>query len=927
MAAESFENDSDLPFSQSSNWNGLIKTLQSTDMSLPILKTKLFIPTVRPSLVPRERLIDRLNRGLHHKLTLISAPAGFGKTTLTSNWIATCGRTAAWVSLDAADNDATRFLTYIIAAIQTILPDFGTGTLELLKGSRSQIAEPLLISLLNDLSILSDPLVLVLDDFHLITAESVKSMVEFLVEHLPPQCHLVISTREEPNLPLARLRARGQLTEIKGKDLRFSPEEADKFFASTMNLSLSAEDIASLNHQTEGWVAGLQMAALTLQEGNQDNAPVEMISGNDRFVLDYLAEEILQRLPEPTRQFLLQTAILDRLSAPLCDAILQRSNSAEILVSLEQKNLFIVPLDNRRQWYRYHHLFLDVLRSHLTDQPAATIQELNLRASRWYASNDLPADAIYHAKQIGDHERICNLVETGWPKLRQIYHESTLVEWLTDVPDAILDTKPILNVYYAFGLLTKNFEAAEARLDAAKTQLHKIDSQKDLEDIPGMIAVAYAYHAAAKQDNGNTIKYAKQALELLPQNGYLGRGSAGVLLGLTYWAQGDLEEAYQSVAESLANMKKAKNVSATISTFYIMGDIRFAQGQLNTAEKICRQALEIAQENGTPVRQGTADIYVLLSEIERERGNLDKAQEHLLKSRSLGEHAALFVMQHRWHVAMALLMMASGENDSAFEYLEEAEQIYVENPSPDIRPIAAVRARALLKANKRSEIRVWTQQKRYLLTKLPNYLQIYSCLTMIRTVLADESQSEIATLDDFLERFINQLMSHGHIRHLIEGLILQASFCFQRREIESSLILLRRAVNHAKKEGFTQLFIDERNRIQPILMAAKAKKLNLTDLLAFFKIFTPTASNPNPVDRNTAEHVQLSLDPLTEREIELLHLIADGLSNQAIADQLFLSLNTVKVHTRNIYSKLDVHNRTQAVACARRLSLLEEPAP
>src|SRR5512135_12421 len=468
-------------------------------MPPPILATKLYIPPPRPRVVLRPRLIERLNESLQRAagITLISAPAGFGKTTLVSEWIAAltpgpspAGRwetvRVAWLSLDEGDNDPTRFLTYLVAALQTIAPNIGAGVLGVLQSPQPPPTESILTTLLNDITTISDSFILVLDDYHVIDSQPVDQALVFLVEHLPPQMHMVIATREDPHLPLARLRARNQLTELRAEDLRFTPSEAAEFLNQMMGLNLSAEDIAALEARTEGWIAGLQLAALSMQ-GREDIASfIQAFTGSHRFVLDYLVEEVLQHQPEPIHSFLLHTAILDRLCAPLCNTVTERKDSREMLNVLERSNLFLIPLDDQRQWYRYHHLFADVLQTHLTEAQPDRAAALHGRASAWYERNGLRSDAIRHALLAKDFERAAGLIELAWPAAEEVsIHPATWLDWVKTLPDELVHARPVLNVGYAYALLgSGELEAAEARLKEVERWFDHAELNSSVETLP-----------------------------------------------------------------------------------------------------------------------------------------------------------------------------------------------------------------------------------------------------------------------------------------------------------------------------------------------------------------------------------------------------------------------------------------------------------
>src|SRR5213082_699009 len=418
-------------------------------MSTPILATKLYIPRLRPNVVSRPRLLERLNEGLHRKLTLIAAPAGFGKTTLVSEWVEGIERATAWLSLDEGENDPARFLAYLVAALQTIAATLGEGVLGVLQSSQPPPPEAILTALLNEITTLLDQFVLVLDDYHVIDAKPVDLALTFLVEHLPPQMHLVIATREDPPLPLAHLRARGELTELRAADLRFTPSEVAAFLNSVMGLSLSPGDIAALEDRTEGWIAGLQLAALSMRGREDIPEFIRAFTGDHRYILDYLVEEVLTRQPAPVRSFLLQTAILDRLSGPLCDAVTGQEEGNARLEALERGNFFVVPLDDRRHWYRYHHLFAEVLSAHLMAEQPDQVATLHLRASEWYEQNGSAADAIRHALAAKDFERAADLVELAVPAMRRSRQETTVLGWLKALPDELVRARPVLSVHYA----------------------------------------------------------------------------------------------------------------------------------------------------------------------------------------------------------------------------------------------------------------------------------------------------------------------------------------------------------------------------------------------------------------------------------------------------------------------------------------------
>jgi LuxR family transcriptional regulator, maltose regulon positive regulatory protein len=627
-------------------------------MIAPILTTKLYSPLPRPNLVLRPRLIERLNEGLNRKLTLISASAGFGKTTVVSAWMAGCERPVAWLSLDVGDSDPARFLTYLVAALRTITAKIEAGMVGLLQSPQPPPVDSILTTLLDEIAAtIPDHFVLVVDDYHVIDAKLIDHALAFLLERLPSQMHLVIVTREDPDLPLARLRARDQLTELRAADLRFTPDEAAEFLSLVMGLSLSAADIATLDRRTEGWIAGLQLAALSLQ-GRQDASRfIQAFAGDHRYIADYLVEEVLQRQPERVRSFLLQTAILDQLYGPLCDAVTGHKDGAAQLVALERGNYFVAPLDDQREWYRSHQLFADVLHARLQAERPDQIARLHRRASEWYERHEMAVEAIRHALDAEDFARAADLIELAVPAIRRSRGEMTVLGWLKALPNEAVHQRPMLSVAYAWVLLAGGeFDSVEARLQDAERWLDTtvqsdeptlarsagmvVVDEEEFRRLPATIAVYRAVYAQAQGQIADTVKYARRALDLVPANDHLARGAAGALLGLASWASGDLETAHQTYADGMVRLQQAGHLSDALGGAITLADIRIAQGRLHEAMSAYEQALQLATERsgqlGEPVLRGTADVYVGMSELCRERDDLHTAMQRLLTSKELG---------------------------------------------------------------------------------------------------------------------------------------------------------------------------------------------------------------------------------------------------------------------------------------------------
>jgi len=917
-----------------------------------LLSTKLYIPPVRPELVPRPRLIKQLNGALHRKLTLLSAPAGFGKTTIVSEWIADCKRMepkvpVAWLSLDDGDKTPTRFLTYLVAALQEItarLPSadkFGEDVLGALRSPQPPPNEIILTSLINEIATIPNEFVLVLDDYHVIDAKQVDEALTFLLEHLPSQMHLVIATREDPNLSLSRLRAGGQLTELRAIDLRFTPDEAATFLNQVMGLGLSAEEVASLETRTEGWIAGLQLAAISMRGQEDVHGFIKAFAGDHRYIVDYLVEEVLQHQSECVRRFLLQTSILDRLSGPLCDAVTGQDECNVLLDALERGNLFVYPLDDKRQWFRYHHLFADVLQAHLKDEQPDQIPGLHRRASEWYEQNGLPSHAIRHALTGEDFERAAELVELAWPEMDRSRQSATWLGWAQALPDELVRARPVLSAGFAWALLDNGeLEAGETRLRDAESWLDNtagtnerpvsrltamiVVDKDELRFLPASLASARAYIAMAHDDVPGAAKYAQQALDLSPKHDHLSRGVPSSLLGLTSWARGDLDLADRSLADAMLGFQMAGNILFAITGAYVLAEIRAAQGCLHEAFNTYQQYLQLAAGQGDLVLRGTADLYTGLSELYREWDDLEAATNYLLKSKQLGERAALPHWHHRWCIAQARLKQSQGDLDEALDLLDEAEKVYVRGPVPDVRPIAALKARVWIAQGRLSEARSWLRERGLSVDDELCYLGEFEYITLARLLIGqyarDGAESSILEAMRLLERLLKAAQAGGRLGSVIEILALQALAHEMQGNHPLALAALERSLALAEPEGYIRIFIDEGPPMAQLLSTA-ASPGTMPDyaarLLAAFE-----SQVPMDQEKSLPGETQPLIEPLSERELEVLELIAQGLSNREIGQRLFIALNTVKGHNRKIYGKLQVQRRTEAIARARELGLL-----
>ena len=911
-------------------------------MPTSLLQTKLYAPRARPLLVPRPRLIEKLNQGIHHKLTLISAPAGFGKTTLVSEWIAAEEWPTAWLSLDESDTDPIHFLTYFVAALQRIAPEVGQTILAGLQSPQPPPIVSILTNLLNEVATMPQDILFVLDDYHRVEAKAVDEALTFLLEHLPPTLHLVITTREDPQLQLPRLRARGLLTELRAADLRFTEAEAAVFLNEAMSLNLSPADVASLEARTEGWIAGLQLAALALQGHPSQPGPgersqfIQAMAGDNRYILDYLVTEVLQHQPDPIRRFLLQTSILSRLSGPLCDAVTGQANGSHILETLERTNLFVISLDDKRRWYRYHHLFADMLQAHLKREQPDAVPELHRRASLWYEQNNAPTDAIRHALLAQDFVRAADLIELAWPPIFNGIQPARWLNWINSLPDEIIRNRPVLSAGFAWTLLDIGEpEAAEARLCDVEQWLNNasneptpmasqqmvVANKKAFQSLPAATASARAYWALSLGDRPAAIQHAQRALELFPNEEHYQRGIAAQFLGLAYWTGGDLELAFQAMADSVANVRLAGNAYFQIVGMVFQAYIRMAQGRLQEAGTLYEQLLQLEAENELVLRSA-ADLYIGLGKLYNEWGDLETAVNHLLTGQKLNEQAVLPGSMSRWHVAMACIKITEGDLATAQDLLRQVDRLYKRDPFPTVDLAAALQAQIWAAQGQLAPALDWVERQGLTVNSELSFLREFEYLTLARILIAQyrlERQDDIIDKAiHLLDRLLQAAEAGGWGQSQIEILILQARAYQERGEMAKALAILQRALILAQPEGFVRLFIEEGQPMRELLAACLTQGAAPEYVTRLMQAIDPAPDETStPPDPN-----QLLIEPLSDRELEVLALIGNGLTNQAIANELVIALSTVKKHVNNIFGKLGVSSRTQAVNRAQELAIL-----
>jgi LuxR family transcriptional regulator, maltose regulon positive regulatory protein len=877
-------------------------------MAAPILATKLYVPPPRAKIVARPRLIERLNEGLAMgcKLTLVSASAGFGKTSLISEWIVNCGRPVAWLSLDEGDNDPVRFIAYLVAALQTIQPGTGRGLLAELQSPQPPQVETILSSLINEISALPGHFLLVLDDFHTLDSQTVDRALAFLVEHQPQQMHLVIATREDPSLPLARLRARGQCTELRTADLRFTPAEAAEFLNRVMGLNLTDGDIAALEDRTEGWIAGLQMAAISMQ-GLLDAADfIQSFTGSHRFVLDYLLEEVLQRQPVELQTFLLRTSILERLCGPLCDAVYPApaGSGQATLAAIERANLFIVPLDNERRWYRYHHLFGYLLRKRLGQNMApAAIAELHILASQWYENNDLMLDAFHHAAAADDIERAERLID-GTGLHLHFRGVAAIRDWLASLPNTVLDARPSLWVRSAMlSLVAGQSTGVEEKLQAAEAALQGAVLEDKTRDLIGQIAAARATLAGVRHQPEEVITQARRALEYLHPDNLSSRCRANWTVGMAYMFRGERDAAGRAFAEALSIAQTSGSIIDITLAATCLGEIQELENQLYQAAETYRHALELLDDQPRPVDYRT---YLGMARIFYEWNDLEAAGQHAQQSlklvRRYDRAVDRFVIGE---VFLARLKLAQGDLAGAAAMLAETELAVRTNNFVQRMPgVAAAQVKVLLKQGNLAAA-----------ADLARTHQLPLC--QARVLLARGDPAEALAV---LEPWRQQMQVKGWADEQLKGLVLQAVAQHMLGEEDQALQLLGELLALAEPEGFIRLFLDEGAPMAELLSAAAAPGIRpdyVRKLLAAFEL-EPRDAPPAPAVPAPSSMAE----PLSPRELEVLGLIARGLSNHEICDRLFLALDTVKGHNRRIFEKLQVQRRTEAIARALELGLL-----
>lgn len=891
-----------------------------------LLKTKLNIPPLRQSHVQRLELIQKLDKLHEHKLALIVASAGYGKTALVSEWLTHHQLKVAWFSIDTGDNDPVRFWDYLIAAIQTQYPDVGEQTLTLLHEPQPLPIETILSSLINELSALPNLLVLVLDDYHAIESTSIHEGLGFLLEHIPSQLRLIMTTRIDPPFPLARMRVRGELLELRSADLRFSPPQIDRFFTDVMGLALTPDQVTALDTRVEGWIAGLQLAGLALQGKSDPTEFIASFAGDHHYVLDYLGDEILDRLPDAIQQFLLQTSILERLNAELCDMVTGTMQSNTILEYLDRHHFFVVALDDKRQWYRYHRLFADFLQHRLRLKHPNRLKELHQRASQWFEQNGLQAEAINHALTAQDFERAAELVQEIAELLiwRRAEH-STLLGWLSVLPELVMQSYPRLYLYHAWVLhLTNQMSAAKQCVEDAESILNRLVGNPE-PLFAGMLAAVHSTLTGLHQQFPETLRLSRKALEQLPKEAVSWRCMAAINLGVTCAYIGEVQEAVDVLSYAMDLSQEIGSSFAIVSAFWHLSSLQTSQLSLRAAENTCRQLELASQMQGLQRYPTSGYAALLLGEILMERNQLEAAERYLLESAEQINPESFPIALLRAYIALSRLKSHQGDTEAAGHYWQLAEQLERMGKLRGRATLLSVsRARRWLAEGNLAAVEAWAAENRLGIDDEFTYHREGHYLTLARFYIAggDTRDKALYLLEHMVKR-AEVAQRHGS---LIRALILQSIAFAASDEQPKAIASVTRALSLAEAEQPIRVFVDEGQAIVPLLknildlqrkgeLASPISSAYISDLLMALGKHRPSQT----ISRRPSTH---RADALSERELEVLTLLADGLESNEIAERLVIAVDTARKHIKNIYAKLDVHSRWEAIKAAEAYNLL-----
>lgn len=895
------------------------------DSSPGLLATKLFVPRAHPDLVARPRLIARVIEGLSRKLTLVCAPPGSGKTTLLLEWRSTpYGQKVplGWLTVDERDNDPNRFLSYLVAAFESVVPGAGDGVWSLLRSNQHFELDYLLIQLLNNLYGESKDFALVIDDYHVISNEYIHQGIDYLLAHLPDHVHLIITSRADPPLSLARLRASGDLTEIRSEDLRFTRDEIVALLNEISGLNVAADAIAVLEERTEGWAAGIHLAALSIRDRDDATAFISTFSGEHRYVGDYLVEEVLQRQSEESQEFLLTTSVLDRFNAELCAELTGRTDAQDVIESLESRNLFVIALDDQRHWYRYHQLFGELLRQRLNQRSPGATRRLDKRAAHWFAENGLEGEAIQYALRAEDWEYAAELVDAAASAMLNSGQIETLLQWLHSLPEDVRRQRPKLSAFCVWALLSSG-RIAEVEEYVSEIEECAADAGRPSDErqlLRGVAAAGRASMAVHVHDYRRTIELADEALALLPEELPIARAttlySRGFALGLT----GRIKEAGESFIAATEYVHRTGSVPFYLITRTALGQYRLHALRLREAEDIFRDSLKFAAHHGLENWPYVGFIHICLGRVLYERGDTESAREETLRGIDLARNWSTMAFQIEGYFNLALMALADGDLDATRSSLEGARELVpMTGRNPQHERVRAYCALIDLFAGNKWSARAWAAP--YLEDVPDEFEVLWSWWPVYRAALrilgdtGDEVEAQRVA-----EKLYRIASDSGWMWNALQMRVALARTAWQAGERERALVELEEALEIAEPEGVVQVFVLGGTAIREILnkLRARSPRHDFIDLIetGFSGETVPSSSQVTVVNDQLAE-------PLSEREMEVLQLIALGRTNAQIADELYVAVGTIKTHAHNIYGKLGVRSRTQAVARSRELGLVE----
>jgi ATP/maltotriose-dependent transcriptional regulator MalT len=892
-----------------------------------ILLTKLQVPPLPPHLVPRPALSQRLNATMQNKLTLLSAPVGFGKTTVLSEWAARSPQAVAWFALDESDNDPVRFWGYIIAALENIQPGVGEHALALLRSQQTLPIEAVITVLVNAVVVIPRDFALVLDDYHLITTPAIHQGLLFFLNHLPIQMHLLIASRIDPPLPLPKLRANCQLIELRAPDLRFTSQEVATLFSRLASLEISEEIVAHLEMLTEGWIAALQLAAISAQGQPDMAAFLKTFTGNNLYIFDYLANEVWQKISGTLQLFLLQVAIPERFNASLCTALTGQTDGQQILEQLERTNLFIVRLDNQRRWYRFHHLLREFLRERFSVFSPDDVKELHLRACTWHEQNGLVNEAIHHALRAGDSLKAATLVVSAGQRLVRHNEMATLAQWLEVLPDDLFFVLPRLCLLKGWLSITGGqVLASQEWLERAQQGIENNTSsplphtEQELATITGELAILRSHLAIFLGDVPRSLKWANQALNLIPERDLFLRSLGELNLGIASWLNDDIKAATRAMTRAEEIGQAANNLYVRLMAFCTLSHIQIEVGQLQRSMQICQRALQLVEEKKGEALSATAIIYISMGQIFYFWNDLEAADHSLQKSITLCKH-----WQHRelmiyCYAIMAQVKQARGDFTAALEMVQLAE-LSIQGNQPRYWIASAVSALQIQLALVQQNFALITQWQQ---TEMCSYVNVFEQQALARIALAQNQPEKALTI---LEKAFQRVEEIGRIGAMIDVRLLQAVAYQQQHATQHALRTLVHALTMAEPEGFIRPIVDAGLSLKELLVILAAEEkaprvcahsVSLTYVNTLIGVFESSAklqaSLPAPSCSKQAEPDQPERLHLSEREIEIIHFIVAGLSTQEIAQRIIITKNTAKWHIKNIYSKLHVHNRAQLIA-------------